>query len=73
MTIMEVITEYTKLCGLGPQSELYRLSDRGLSAKLVPTFEDRRCRVVGVMDPYGRILGFLNWSRYFFFQAVPRL
>jgi hypothetical protein len=28
-------------------------------------FEDRGCHVVGVTDPYGRILGFLDRSRYF--------
>jgi hypothetical protein len=41
-------------------SELYRPSDRRLSAKLVPTFADRRCRGVSVTDPHGRILGFLD-------------
>jgi hypothetical protein len=40
-------------------SELYRPTDRSLSAKLVPTF-DRMCHVVRVTDPYGRILGFLD-------------
>jgi hypothetical protein len=34
-----------------PASELYRLSDRHLSAKLVPTFADRGCHVVSVTDP----------------------
>jgi hypothetical protein len=29
--------------------------------------------VVSVTDPYGRILGFLDRSRYFFFQAAPQL
>jgi hypothetical protein len=29
--------------------------------------------MVSVMDPYGRILGFLDRSRYFFFQAAPQL
>jgi hypothetical protein len=28
--------------------------------KLVPTFEDERCRVVRAADPHGRILGFLD-------------
>jgi hypothetical protein len=37
-------------------NELYRPSDRRLSVKLVPTFADKRCRVVRVTDPYGRIL-----------------
>jgi hypothetical protein len=46
-------------------SELYRPSDRRLSAKLVPTFVDRGCHVVRVTDPYGHILGFLDRSRYF--------
>jgi hypothetical protein len=39
-----------------------------LSAKLVPTFADKRWHVVRVTDPYGRILRFLDQSRYFFFQ-----
>jgi hypothetical protein len=44
-------------------SELYRPSDRHLSAKLVPTLwtEGWICGyVVSVTDPYGRILGFLD-------------
>jgi hypothetical protein len=46
-------------------SELYRPSDNRLSAKWLQTFADRRCHVVSVTDPYGRILGFLERSRYF--------
>jgi hypothetical protein len=46
-------------------SELYRSSDRRLSAKCVPTFADRGCHVVSVTDPYGRIFDFLDRSRYF--------
>jgi hypothetical protein len=38
------------------------LSDRRLSAKLVPTFVDRLCRVVNAADPYGRIICFLDRS-----------
>jgi hypothetical protein len=34
-------TTKTKLRGFGPQSELYRPSDRRLSGKLVPTLADR--------------------------------
>jgi hypothetical protein len=41
-------------------SELYRPSDRRLSANLVSAFEDKGCHVVRVMDPYSRILGFLD-------------
>jgi hypothetical protein len=54
-------------------SKLYRLSDRRLSAKLLPTFEVWGCHVVSTTDPYGRILGFLDQSRYFFFQVAPQL
>jgi hypothetical protein len=45
--------------------ELYRPTDRRFSARLVTTFEDRGCHVVSVTDPYGRIPGFLDRSRYF--------
>jgi hypothetical protein len=53
--------------------ELYRPSDRRLSAKLVPTFADRGCYVVSVTDPYSRILGFLDRNRYFFLQVANQL
>jgi hypothetical protein len=46
-------------------SELYRPSDRRFSAKWLPTFADKVCHVVSVTDPYGRIPGFLDRSRYF--------
>jgi hypothetical protein len=54
-------------------SELYRPSDHRLSAKLVLTFADRGYRVISTADPYGRILHFLDRSRYFFFQVAPQL
>jgi hypothetical protein len=47
------------------ESELYLSSDNRLSEKWVPNFEDKGCHVVSVKDPYGRILGFLDLSRYF--------
>jgi hypothetical protein len=40
-------------------------SDRRLSAKWLLTFADRGCHVASVTDPYVRILGFLDRSRYF--------
>jgi hypothetical protein len=46
-------------------SELYRPSDRRLSAKWLPTFADKGCHMVSMTDPYSRILGFLDRSRYF--------
>jgi hypothetical protein len=50
-------------------NELYRLSDRLFSAKLVQNFADRGCHVVSVTDPYGRILGFLDRNHYFFLPS----
>jgi hypothetical protein len=44
-----------------------------MSVKLVLTFVDRGCRVVSAMDPHGRIPGFLDRSRYYFFQVAPQL
>jgi hypothetical protein len=60
------------LRGLSSRAK-YTDSDRHLSAKLVPTFEDRGCHVVSVTDPYARNLDFLARSRYFFFQVAPQL
>jgi hypothetical protein len=54
-------------------SRSFSPSDRRLSDKLVPTFADRRCRVVSATDPDGRILGFLDRSRYYFLQLLTRL
>jgi hypothetical protein len=55
-------------------SELYRPSVRCLSVKLVPTLPDRGCHLVSVTDLYdSNFLGFLDRSRYFFFQVVPQL
>jgi hypothetical protein len=57
----------TKLHGFSPQANYTdRLSDRRLSAKLVPTLEDRGCRVVSAtLPPQSFILGFLDRSPYF--------
>jgi hypothetical protein len=44
-----------------------------LVGEVSPTFADRGCHVVSVTDPYGRILAFLDRSRYFFFQIAPQL
>jgi hypothetical protein len=45
-------------------SELYRPSDHRLSGEWFPTFADKGCHVVSMTDPYGRIIGFLDRSRY---------
>jgi hypothetical protein len=67
-------THKLKLLGLSPRANYTDRADRRLSAKLVSTFENRGCHVGRVTDPYGRIFGFLDLSRYFFFfQAAPQL
>jgi hypothetical protein len=71
LNITKKILNYT----LWPEStsELYRPRDRSLSAKSVPTFVDRGCRVVSATDPYCRIFWFLDRSRCFFFQVTLQL
>jgi hypothetical protein len=51
-------------------SQLYRPP---LVSEVVTTVAGRGCRVVSATDPYGLIIGFLDLSRYFFFQAAPQL
>jgi hypothetical protein len=43
-----------------------------LSAKLVPTFEDRGVSRGQRNRSHGHILGFLDQSRYYFFQVAPQ-
>jgi CBS-domain-containing membrane protein len=61
------------LPGLSPRTNYTDRADRRLSMKLLPTFANRGCHVVSVTDSYGRIVGFLDRSRYFFYQAAPQL
>jgi CBS-domain-containing membrane protein len=61
------------LRGLESASKLYRTNNHRLSANLVPTFADRGCHVVSVMEPYGRILGFLDRSLYLSFRVALQL
>jgi hypothetical protein len=44
-----------------------------LVGEVVPTFADRGCWVVSATDPPDVCLGFLDRSRYCFFQVVPQL
>jgi hypothetical protein len=39
----------------------------------VSPFADKGCRLVSMTDSYGRVLGFLDRSRYFSFQVAPQL
>jgi hypothetical protein len=66
---------------IGYHNNLRRLSPRGNSAdrataalaEACAKWRHRGCRVISATDPYGRILGFLNQSRFFLFQAAPQL
>jgi hypothetical protein len=49
-------------------NELYRPSDRRLSANLVPTFADRGCPVISVTDSHCRILAFYTRTATFSFK-----
>jgi hypothetical protein len=53
-------------------SELYRASDRHLSAKWLPTFANRGCHVVSVtsLRPYSR---FSRQESLLFYQVAPQL
>jgi hypothetical protein len=59
--------------GPKPVSELYQQSDHRMLEKLVPIFAERGYYMVSAADPYGHILAFPDWSRYFFFQVAPQL
>jgi hypothetical protein len=62
-----------KLRGFSPQSELYRPSNRRLSAKLVATLADRGCRVVSATNPHGREFRFSRPEPLLSFQVAPQL
>jgi hypothetical protein len=53
--------------------ELYRPSDRRLSAKWLPTCADRRCYLVSVTDPSGHISRFSRQGPLLFYQVAPQL
>jgi hypothetical protein len=54
-------------------SELYRPSDRRLSAKWLPTCADRRCHMVSVTDPSGRISRFSDDKAHIIIKALKQL
>jgi hypothetical protein len=51
----------------------YLTSDLHLSSNLVPTFADRGCHVLRVVNFHGRNLDFLDRSRYYLFHVAPQL
>jgi hypothetical protein len=71
-TIYTPKTKKTKLCGLSPWANY---TDRATAAcrGVCANFANRAYHVVSLTDPYGRILNFLDRSRYIFFQVAPQL
>jgi hypothetical protein len=59
------VTKKTKLHGLSPRANYTDRPTATCRRSDCQLFADRGCHVVSVMDPYGRILGFLDRSRYF--------
>jgi hypothetical protein len=62
-----------RLRGLCPRANYTDRATTACQRSKCQLFADRGCHVVNAMDPYGRISGFLDRSRYFFFQAAPQL
>jgi hypothetical protein len=63
----------TKLHGLSPWANCTDRATAACRRNDCQLFVDRGCHVVSVTDPYGRILGSLDRSRYFFFQVASQL
>jgi hypothetical protein len=55
----------TKFHGLSPRANYADRATAACRRSACQLFADRGCHVVSVTDPYGRILGFLDKSRYF--------
>jgi hypothetical protein len=70
---VSALHKYLKLRGLSPRANY---TDPATAACRPSYFQLLRiggCRVVSATDPRGRILGFIDRSRYYFFQAAPHL
>jgi hypothetical protein len=61
-----------KFRGLSPQAN-YTDQAKPFVFEVSANVCDRGCHIVSVTDSYGRILGFPDRSRYFFFQEAPQL
>jgi hypothetical protein len=70
---LHVLKLKTKLHGLSPRANYTDWATAPCRRRDCQLFADRGCHVVGVADPYGRILDFLDRSRYFFYQVAPQL
>jgi hypothetical protein len=60
-----LVSPKAKLHGLSPRANYTDRATANCRRSDCQLFADRGCHVVSVTDPYGRILGFLDRSRYF--------
>jgi hypothetical protein len=67
------IKNKTKLRVLSPRTNYTNRATAACRQKLVPPIADKGCHVASATDPHDRILGLLDRSRYYFFQANPQL
>jgi hypothetical protein len=63
--LKEIIYTEKKLHGLSPRANYTDRATAACRRSDCQLFTDRGCHVVSVTDPYCRILGFLDRSRYF--------
>jgi hypothetical protein len=60
-----MIKNKNKLHGLSPRANYTDRATASCRRSYCQLFADKGRHVVSVTDPYGRILGFLDMSRYF--------
>jgi hypothetical protein len=65
MTAFLVIIVIKKLHGLSPRANYTDRTTAACQRSDCQLYADRGCHAVSVTDPYDRILGFLDRSRYF--------
>jgi hypothetical protein len=70
--ILYLMNNKKNLRGFGPLATV-PTERPPLVGELVSTFADRECYVVSATDPPVVSLGFLDRSRYYFFQVAPQL
>jgi hypothetical protein len=72
-TIINWQKEEQQLHGLSPQVNYTDRATAACRRSYCQLFADRGRHMVSAMDPHSRILGFLDWSHYYFFQVAPQL
>jgi hypothetical protein len=69
----DLLIKKKKLHGLSPRANYTNRATAACRQSDCQLFADRGCHVVSVTDPYSPILGFLDRSRYFFYEVAPQL